>query len=114
MPVNNAFIFIYEYRENERIRIGNENSDANGGIKTVSLPAPNISLSFTSSFIRPYALYDIEVRKDSYDIEEIKNVPIFPNTSSTLPILLKKSKGTQKKNSTTIPEHPLFGGNNYA
>lgn len=114
MPIDNAFIHIYEYQNKERVRINSETSKQDGKSNIFSLHAPNITFSFTSSFIRPYSLYDIEIKKENYDIEEIKNVPIFPNNFSTLPIMLKKIKGTQKKNSTTIPEHPLYGGNKYA
>ena len=75
IPLANAAVTL---RESEGGRVLYELRSGNDGrTERVGLPAPPRSESMSPSTLRPYAMYNIEVRLDNYENAFYQNVPIF-------------------------------------
>ena len=53
----------------------------------------------------PYAAYDVYVTKDDYDKEVINGVQIFPDTTSSLRVIMQCCNGRPPKTNTIDIEH---------
>ena len=73
---------------------------SNGLTGTVSLPAPNPSLSKApSSPEQVYSLYDVYAYKDGYYPKEIKDVAIFSTVKAVLGLNMIPDAGLKNNNS---------------
>lgn len=115
-PVSNARVTIYDGNRMMH-EVVCERTNGAGQCQEIALEAPHISLSQQSTTARrPYSTYTVEVAHVEYDTEVIKNVQIFADSGSTLPVELKKKKETPGRNETDLGEHKLYTGTgrNYA
>ena len=87
-------------------------TNRNGSCIDMELSAPGIAYSYVQNGQRrPYALYHVEVIKDGYDMEEIRNVQVFPEEGSTLYVQLHPSQENfQKRNILSLGDHKLYEG----
>lgn len=83
----------------------------------IILPCPNISYSLSSSsIIRPYSIYTIEISHPSYHTERVEGVQIFSESTSVLDVpMTLKNEEPLRVNHTPIMDHRLYtGGSNNA
>ena len=110
-PVSDVLIQVYHTDMSKENCVFTAYTDQNGRIVDIELETPDISLSQFESSERPYAQYHVAVSKDGYDIEERRNVQVFPGTVSTLFIQLNNAKNDfQRRNVIIFEDHKLFRG----
>ncbi len=89
-PVEGAIVLVSkadgENGENGVIR--SLRTDASGVTESVALPAKPKSLSETPGNVDPFAVYNVEIKKDGYYTVNDINVPVFEGVSATLPVRL--------------------------
>ena len=108
-PVSNALIQIYHTDMSPENCIFTARTDESGRFGDVQLEAPDISYSQIQSTQRPYAQYHVAVTADGYDIEERRNVQVFPEVGSTLYVQMQTSvDGFQRRNVIIFEDHKLF------
>jgi hypothetical protein len=82
---------------------------ADGRTEDIALDAPDISLSMMQSNERPYEQYHVEVIKETFDIEETRNVQVFPENGSTLHVELQPSmQDYQRRNIRILEDHKMW------
>lgn len=108
--MSGAFVRVYQEDMQKEHCVHSAYTNRNGTCQDIELDAPGIALSqIQDTHRRPYALYHVEVSKDGYDIEEIRNVQVFPEEGSTLYVQLHPSQhGYQKRNVSSIGDHKLY------
>ena len=58
---------------------------------------------------RPYEQYHVEVIKETFDIEETRNVQVFPENGSTLHVELQPSmQDYQRRNIRILEDHKMW------
>ena len=109
-PVNQAAIRVYERTDSASKFIMGCYTDEKGLSEPIFLPAPNSIHSMQSNpQVCPYAAYDVHVTKDDYDKEVINGVQIFPDTPSSLRVIMQCCNGrTPKTNTIDIEHHELY------
>lgn len=87
LPVEGSNVFIKGAEEsNTAVRLSLL-TDRSGMTEKVSLPAPAKSISlFPGGGEESYSSYDVEITKEGFYTKTIKNLPIFPGISATLPV----------------------------
>ena len=89
-PIEGAIVLISaadgENGENGIVR--SLRTDSSGVTETVALPAKPRGLSEEPGNIDPFAVYNVEIKKDGYYTVNDINVPIFEGIASTLPVRL--------------------------
>lgn len=63
-------------------------TDASGLTESVRLPTKSALLSEEPGNVSPFAVYNVEIKKDGYYAVNDVNVPIFDGVSATLPVRL--------------------------
>lgn len=107
-PVSDANVNIYHTDMSAENMIYQTKTGTDGRTEDIALDAPDISLSMMQSDIRPYEQYHVEVIKESFDIEETRNVQVFPNNGSTLHVELQPSQDYQRRNIRILEDHKLW------
>ena len=109
-PVNAAAVRVYGRTEDTSTFIMCCYTDENGLSEPIFLPAPNSIHSMQSNpQVCPYAAYDVHVTKDNYDKEVINGVQIFPDTTSSLRVIMQCCNGRPPKTNTIdIGHHKLY------
>lgn len=105
-----AFVRVYQEDMQKEHCIHCAYTNRDGICQDIELDTPGIALSqIQNSRRRPYALYHVEVSKDGHDIEEIRDIQVFPEEGSTLYVQLRPSQhGFQKRNISSIGDHKLY------
>lgn len=87
LPVENVLVKIYGADDYNKDVKHSLLTDSNGITKTITLPAPPVEYSTSPGAKEsPYAVYNIELAKETYYPKRIYNVPIFSGTTAVLPI----------------------------
>ena len=105
-PVQGALVFIRGKRAGgETYTVAVLETDESGKTPVITLEAPPRSASLTPGGGTPYSLYDVEVsHKDFYTLVT-RDVQIYPDTTSVLPVNmlpLPDTEGTEKYHSSDI------------
>lgn len=105
-----ALVRVYQEDMRREHCVSSAYTNRNGTCQDMELDAPGIALSqIQDTHRRPYALYHVEVSKDGHDIEEIRNIQVFPEEGSTLYVQLRPSQdGYQKRNVISLGDHKLY------
>ena len=108
-PVNDAQVNIYHTDMKAENMIYQTMTGADGRTEDIALDAPDISLSMMQSNERPYEQYHVEVIKETFDIEETRNVQVFPENGSTLHVELQPSmQDYQRRNIRILEDHKMW------
>ena len=109
-PVHQVAISVYERTDSASKFIMGCYTDEKGLSEPITLPTPDSTHSLHSiPQACPYAQYDVQVIKDDFDKEIINGVQIFPNTNSTLTVIMQCCNGrTPKTNTIDIEHHELY------
>lgn len=108
-PVNDAQVNIYHTDMKAENMIYQTTTGADGRTEDIALDAPDISLSMMQSNERPYEQYHVEVIKETFDIEETRNVQVFPENGSTLYVELQPSmQDYQRRNIRILEDHKMW------
>lgn len=108
-PIDGALVQVYHTDMKEENCIYRTYTNPDGKSEDILLETPDISLSQTPGYQMPYEQYHVEVIQDGFHIEETRNVQVFPEVGSTLPIQMEPAKqGYQKRNVTILEDHSLF------
>ncbi|WP_178695046.1 MULTISPECIES: carboxypeptidase regulatory-like domain-containing protein [Erysipelotrichaceae] len=108
-PVNDAQVNIYHTDMKAENMIYQTTTGADGRTEDIALDAPDISLSMMQSNERPYEQYHVEVIKETFDIEETRNVQVFPENGSTLHVELQPSmQDYQRRNIRILEDHKMW------
>lgn len=107
-PVSDANVNIYHTDMSVENMIYQTKTGTDGRTEDIALDAPDISLSMMQSDVRPYEQYHVEVIKETFDIEETRNVQVFPNNGSTLHVELQPSQDYQRRNIRILEDHKLW------
>ena len=108
-PVNDAQVNIYHTDMKAENMIYQTTTGADGRTEDIALEAPDISLSMMQSNERPYEQYHVEVIKETFDIEETRNVQVFPENGSTLHVELQPSmQDYQRRNIRILEDHKMW------
>lgn len=88
-PIADAMVRVYK-KENENFIFETlTKTNIDGKTITIILSAPSIAYSYEESQqVCPYETYNVEIKKDGYDIEDRIGVQIFANCKSILPITM--------------------------
>lgn len=114
IPVPDAFIRIYKIDKDEIVYEDFFMSDALGKTMNIPLYTPSIQLSFDEdALLQPYETYHIEVRKNGYQTCVVKNLQLFADEKSYIPIALEPTVelSNVKNTETIIEDHPLYKKN---
>ena len=108
-PVNDAQVNIYHTDMKAENMIYQTTTGADRRTEDIALDAPDISLSMMQSNERPYEQYHVEVIKETFDIEETRNVQVFPENGSTLHVELQPSmQDYQRRNIRILEDHKMW------
>ena len=108
-PLNDAQVNIYHTDMKAENMIYQTTTGADGRTEDIALDAPDISLSMMQSNERPYEQYHVEVIKETFDIEETRNVQVFPENGSTLHVELQPSmQDYQRRNIRILEDHKMW------
>ena len=108
-PVNDAQVNIYHTDMKAENMIYQTTTGADGRTEDIALDAPDMSLSMMQSNERPYEQYHVEVIKETFDIEETRNVQVFPENGSTLHVELQPSmQDYQRRNIRILEDHKMW------
>lgn len=116
--INQAMVRVYKVSDDEVVFEDYFMTDDLGKTEMIALFAPERSLSLSeSNDARPYETYNVQVRANGFEMEEILGVQVFAGEYSFLnvePIPTRLQRSTQR-NIDVIPDHHLLtneGGNN--
>lgn len=108
-PVNDAQVNIYHTDMKAENMIYQTTTGIDGRTEDIALDAPDVALSMMQSNLRPYEQYHVEVIKETYDIEETRNVQVFPENGSTLHVELRPSmQDYQRRNIRILEDHKMW------
>lgn len=108
-PVNDAQVNIYHTDMKAENMIYQTTTGIDGRTEDIALDAPDVALSMMQSNLRPYEQYHVEVIKETYDIEETRNVQVFPENGSTLHVELQPSmQDYQRRNIRILEDHKMW------
>ena len=87
IPIENALVTVYDSdTAGEAIAI--RSTDIDGRTEVMELDAPPRELSETpeNGGVRPYSIYNVDVRKDGYFDVSNQEVPVFDGILAVLPV----------------------------
>ena len=116
--IKQAMVRVYKVNDDEVVFEDFFMTDDTGKTEMIALYAPERSLSLSESNAnRPYETYNVQVRANGFEMEEILGVQVFAGEYSYLnvePIPTRLQRSAQR-NIDVIPDHHLMtneGGNN--
>lgn len=91
IPLENAVVTVYNAGEDDSSVIASRLTDSSGRTDAIMLNAParNLSQSPENGWVRPYAIYNVDVIKNGYYDSFNLEVPVFDGITSVLPIDMK-------------------------
>ena len=105
-PVEGALVFVRGKREGKAFTVAVLETDESGKTPLISLETPPKSLSLApGSDVVPYGLYDVEVSHRDYYTIVTRDVQVYPDTTSVLPINmlpLPDTVGSEKYPSSNV------------
>lgn len=116
--IKQAMVRIYKVNNDEVVFEDFLMTDEQGKTENVALYAPARSLSLNEeNDDRPYEIYNVQVRANGFEMEEILGVQIFAGEYSILNVepLPTRIQRSAQRNIDVIPDHHLLtneGGNN--
>ena len=106
IPVAGALVFVRGKRaDGESYTVAVLETDESGKTQTILLETPPKSISLSPGGGTPYALYDVEVSHRDYYTVVTRDVQVYPDTTSILPvnmIPLPDTVGSEKYPSSNI------------
>ena len=111
-----ANVKVYQTISGKQSFITSGVTDTQGMFYANDLNTPEKELSFRKNTqMKPYAQYHVEVSKNGYHTEVIRNIQVFEGNDSMITIQLKKaSNNLIQRHIQNIKEHRLFEGEDYA
>lgn len=109
-PISGATVRVYSQGQPTNL-LEEVTTDVIGQTDTISLAAPDESLSMEPSAIQPFSTYNIEIIAPGFETISISGIDIFANTTALQNVRLfpiENALGTTAE-SFTIPENTLFG-----
>jgi hypothetical protein len=105
-PVAGALVFIRGKRDGgEAYTVAVLETDESGKTPVITLETPPRSASLSPGGITPYSLYDVEVSHRDYYTVVTRDVQVYPDTTSILPVnmlALPDTVGSEKFPSSNI------------
>lgn len=106
-PLKDARVIIRDATTGE-IAIDILNTDISGQTQIVDLNTPPLSYSLDeNNTIQPYANYDVEVDVPGFEVENITNVEVLPDSLSLQNVKMKRLEGEETQNINISP-HTLY------
>lgn len=94
-PVAGALVFVRGKRAGgESYTVAVLETDESGKTPVITLETPPRSASLTPGGVTPYSLYDVEVSHRDYYTVVTRDVQIYPDTTSILPVNMLPLPGT--------------------
>ena len=84
-------------------------TDANGQIPGIILPAPPLEYSMEPSEYQPYSEYTFRISKEGFEDLDISGSEILPDTTSIQRAVLNPAMPQNNFEDIVIPAHTLFG-----
>ena len=84
-------------------------TDANGQIQEITLPAPPLEYSMEPSEYQPYSEYTFRISKEGFEDLDISGSEILPDTTSIQRAVLNPAMPQNNFEDIVIPAHTLFG-----
>ena len=84
-------------------------TDANGQIPEIILPAPPLEYSMEPSEYQPYSEYTFRISKEGFEDLDISGSEILPDTTSIQRAVLNPAMPQNNFEDIVIPAHTLFG-----
>lgn len=84
-------------------------TDANGQIPEITLPAPPLEYSMEPSEYQPYSEYTFRISKEGFEDLDISGSEILPDTTSIQRAVLNPAMPQNNFEDIVIPAHTLFG-----
>lgn len=109
-PIAHASVRVYKMQGSRVSFETYYTTNTDGMTIDIKLEAPDSRLSLQKDAMdKPYSSYNVEVKKDGYDIEQRLGVQIFAAMSSELIVVMNPIRSTSsKQNVMVIDEHSLF------
>jgi hypothetical protein len=89
-------------------------TDEDGVVDNISLPAPDVSLSFDeNNTVEPFAVYRLRVNKADFSPIVFNGIPVFDSVKSIQPVeLVPLSRSGGEPTQNVVPNEPitLYGG----
>lgn len=84
-------------------------TDANGQIPEITLPAPPLEYSMEPSEYQPYSEYTFRISKEGFEDLDISGSEILPDSTSIQRAMLNPAMTQNEFEDIVIPAHTLFG-----
>lgn len=109
-PIEGAIVLISntDLENGETGIIHSLRTDSSGLTESVALPTKPAVLSESPGNISPFAVYNVEIKKDGYYSVNDINVPIFDGVSATLPVRLVPLALDQTNYGTGYRENRIY------
>lgn len=107
-PVENASVTISYTGDPDSI-IEVAQTDANGQIPELTLPAPPLEYSMEPSEFQPYSEYTFRISKEGFEDLDISGSEILPDSTSIQRAVLNPATPQNNFENIVIPAHTLFG-----
>ena len=107
-PVENASVTISYTGDPDSI-IEVAQTDANGQIPELTLPAPPLEYSMEPSESQPYSEYTFRISKEGFEDLDISGSEILPDSTSIQRAVLNPATPQNNFENIVIPAHTLFG-----
>ena len=107
-PVEDASVTI-SYTGDPDSVIERANTDKNGLIPELELPAPPLEYSMAPSENQPYAEYTFRISKEGYENLDISGAEILPDVTADQRAVLQLATPGVNFRDIVIPAHTLFG-----
>ena len=85
------------------------NTDRNGLIPELELPAPPLEYSMAPSENQPYAEYTFRISREGYEDLDISGAEILPDVTADQRAFLNLATPGENFRDIVIPAHTLFG-----
>lgn len=107
-PLRDVRVFIRQPEEGENT-IETLDTDESGQTQIVQLNTPPLAYSLDeNNEQRPYSIYDLEIDAPGYEVENIENVEILPDSLAIQNVRMRRVEGEEVEN-INIPPHTLYG-----
>lgn len=107
-PVEDASVTI-SYTGDPDSVIEMTQTDSNGQIPEITLPAPPLEYSMAPSEFQPYSEYTFRISKEGFEDLDISGSEILPDSTSIQRAVLNPAVPQNNFENIVIPAHTLFG-----
>lgn len=108
-PLSNSTVSVTVSGQPQNV-VGEVLTNSLGKTDTLTLDAPPVEYSLSPGSPKPYADYDIIIKKDGFEHITINGVQILPDAIAAQNVYMKKlDENENSERSYTIPDHTLYG-----